>query len=53
MKAGKDREEEFYDPARKDNNLGRKKTRLELWEEYFKDPIIALDKALKCLENTY
>ena len=22
-------------------------------EEYFKDPIIALDKAFKCLENTY
>ena len=25
----------------------------ELWEEHLKDPIIALDKALKCLENPY
>ena len=31
--------------------LGRKQTRLELWEEHLKDPIIALDKALKCLAN--
>ena len=31
----------------------RKQTRLELWEEHLKDPIIALDKALKCLENPY
>ena len=33
MKAAKDRGEEFYDPERKDNILGRNKTRLELWEE--------------------
>ena len=52
MKAGKDREEVYSYPARTENILGRKKTRLELWEEHFKDPIIALDKALKCLENT-
>ena len=52
MKAGKDREEVYYYPARKDNILGRKKTRLELWEEHFKDTIIDLDKALKCLEKT-
>ena len=51
MKA-KDRREDFYDPARKDNILGRKKTRLELWEEHLKDPIVALDKALKCVENS-
>ena len=51
MKAAKDRREEFYDPARKDNILGRKKTRLELWEEHLKDPIAALDKALKCVEH--
>ena len=29
------------------------KTRLELWEEHLKDPIMALDKALKCLEKPY
>ena len=51
MKAAKDRVEEFYDPARKENILGKNKTRLELWEEHLKDPIIALDTALKCLEN--
>ena len=51
MKAAKDRREDFYDPERKDNILGRKKTRLELWEEHLKDPIVALDTALKCVEN--
>ena len=30
-----------------------KNTRLELWEEHLKDPIIAVDKALKCLEIPY
>ena len=53
MKAAKDRREEFYDPARKDNILGRNKTRLELWEEHLKDPIVALDIALKCVEDQY
>ena len=53
MKAAKDRREEFYDPARKDNILGRNKTRLELWEEHLKDPIAALDKALTCVESQY
>ena len=53
MKAAKDREDEFFDSVRKDNFLGRKQTRLELWEEQLKDPIIALDKALKCPENQY
>ena len=50
MKA-KDRREDFYDPERKDNILGRNQTRLELWEEHLKDPIVALDQALKCVEN--
>ena len=49
MKAAKDRREEFFDPVRKDNILGRDKTQLELWEEHLKDPIVALDKALKCV----
>ena len=51
MKAAKDREEEYSDPARKDSILGRAETRLELWEEHLKEPAIALDNALKCLEN--
>ena len=33
MKAAKDREEDFCDPARKENILGRKQARPELWEE--------------------
>ena len=53
MKAARDCGEDFYDPERKDNILGRKKKRLELWEEHLKDPIVALDKALKCVENQY
>ena len=28
----------------KDNIVGRHKTRLELWEEHLRDPIVALDK---------
>ena len=41
MKAAKYSLEEYHDPARKENILDRKKTRLELWEEHLKDPIIA------------
>ena len=32
MKAAKDRGEVFCNPERKNNILGRNKTRLELWE---------------------
>ena len=53
MKAARDGGDDFYDPERKDNILGRSKTRLELWEEHLKDPTVALDKALKCVENPY
>ena len=53
MIAAKDRKEEFYDPARKDNILRRNTTRLQLWEEDLKDPFVALDKALKCVEDKY
>ena len=52
MKAAKDAGEEYYDPAREDNIRGRNKTRLALWEEHLKDPIVALDEALKCVENS-
>ena len=51
MKAAKDRGEEHCDPASKEDILGRTKTRLELWEEHLKDPLVALEKALNCLEN--
>ena len=40
------------DPTREDNILGRNEKRLALWEEHLKDPIMALDKALKCVENS-
>ena len=53
MKAAKHRMEEFYDPVRKDNILGGNKTRLELLEEHLNDPIVALDKALKCVDDQY
>ena len=48
MKAAKDREEDFNDPESKDKILGRNETR----EEHLKDPIVALDKALICVENS-
>ena len=47
LKSAKDRKEEFYDPAREEDILRKNKTRLEMWEEHLKDPIAALDKALK------
>ena len=53
MKAAKDAAGKYYDPTREDNILGRNESRLALWEEHLKDPIVALDKALKCVENFY
>ena len=54
MKAAWDRGEEYYDPARKEEDiLGRTKTRLDLWEEHVKDPIVGLAKALECLKNPF
>ena len=53
VRAAKDRQEEFYDPAREEDISRRSKTRLELWEEHLKDPIVALDEALKCVEDQY
>ena len=43
---------EYYDPDSKDDFMKRNKTRLALWEEHLKDPIVALDEALKCVENS-
>ena len=34
-----------------DNIVGNK-TILALWEEHLEDPIVALDKAVKCVENS-
>ena len=48
FKLKKPTRDEFLDSARKENIWGRKLTRLELWEEHLKDPIIALDEALEC-----
>ena len=53
IKAAKDAGEEYYDPTREDNIQGRSETRSALWEEHLKDPIVALDEALKCVENSY
>ena len=51
MKAAKDRREEYYDPAKITFWEGKRHD--WSWEEHIKDPVIALDKALKCLENPY
>ena len=53
MKAAWDRGEEYYDPARKEDILGRTKTRLDLWEGHLNDRIAALAKALECLEISF
>ena len=52
MKAAKDAGE-YHDPTRKDNIRGRIETRIALWEEHLKDPIVALAKAMKCVENSH
>ena len=52
MKAAKDAGEEYHDPECEDNILVRNETRLALWEEHLEDPIVALDEALKCVENS-
>ena len=52
MKAAKEAGEEHCDPTREDNIRGRNETRLALWEEHLKDLIVALDRALKCVENS-
>ena len=44
--------EDFFDPACKDNILGRNQTRQEWWREHLEDPTEALDKALKYLEKS-
>ena len=36
-------------PARKEDILGRTRTRLDLWEEHLKDPIVALEKSIGML----
>ena len=46
MRAARDSGEDFCDPERKDNILGRNETLLELWEEHLKD-------AMVCLENPF
>ena len=52
LKAPKDAGEAYHDPTREDNIRGRNETRLVLWGEHLKDPIVALDNALKCVENS-
>ena len=49
MKAAKDAGEEYYDPDRKDKILRSNNTKLALWEEHRKDPIVAVDNVLKCV----
>ena len=51
MKAAWDRGEDYYDPARKEDNLVRTRTRLDFWEEHLKDPIVALVKAMMLGES--
>ena len=49
MKAGKDREEEHFDPSRKDNIFGRKKTRQATVGGAFQRPIRSLGQSVEVL----
>ena len=53
VKAAEDRKEDVCNPAREEDISRRVKTRLEMGEEHLKDPTVALDKALKCVESQY
>ena len=53
MKAANDRDDEFYDRARKNDIQGRTRNRLELREEHLQSPVAALTKAKECLEAVY
>ena len=48
MKAARDAGEEYYVPVREDNILGRNKTRLAIWEEHLKDPIVLYGQSEVC-----
>ena len=53
MKTVWDRVEEYYHPGRKEDILGRTKTRLDLCEEHLKDPIVALAKRWNAWTNPF
>ena len=53
IKAVKDAREQHYDPTCEHKFKGRNEPRSARWEEHLEDPIGALDKALKCVENQY
>ena len=53
MKATKDAGEKYNDPEREEDIVRRNRTRLALWEQHLKNPTVAPDEALKCVENTY
>ena len=53
MKPAWDRGEECYDPGHEEDVLGRTNTLLDLWEVHLKHLIVALAKAVACLENLH
>ena len=50
VKAARDRDDGFYDPARKNDIQGRTRTRVVLREEHRKSLVAVLAKALDCLD---
>ena len=52
MKVATDAGEEYCDSEREDHILVRNKTRLAPGDEHLTDPIVALDRALVCVENS-
>ena len=53
MKAARDRDDEFHDPARKNDIPGRPQTRLDLWEEHLKNPVALTKVLVDCLDADY
>ena len=53
VKTANGRRDEFFDSTRKKKFWEENRKILELLEEHLQDPVVALDKALKCVQNQY
>ena len=51
-KAADDAGESMVRSRARRQHPGEKQDTIRLWEEHLKDPIVALVKALKCVENS-
>ena len=53
MKAAKNAGEEYYDPTREEGIKRRNETRLALWEEHLKNPIVLAERCCRPARNLF